>query len=286
MSYLKTLTSKDLIVTPFTVHKTFSYTGNPPSYNNGDIVTLTGTQSPYPEAGGKIGTGSAALLYNSVKHLYYSNYISGSNGEVSNASTASFNPDGTVTGPFYTPNYINNIQSSEELRIWDNPSYVTILSIPSKKYGDFIKPKSYRDSTYYDDGEGNIRLTSDGTWKGNIIYSEGLIIILGLVLVSNPQWDSSYTLYETQYKCTIRANEYNYSLNPSLLSGSIIGQNNILNSGSATYEDFVTGSDFSPFITTIGLYDNKQNLLAVAKLAQPLLTSQTTDTTILVNLDR
>jgi len=48
----------------------------------------------------------------------------------------------------------------------------------------------------------------------------------------------------------------------------------------------VTGSDFSPYVTTIGLYNENQELLAVAKLAQPLPTSQTTDTTILINLDR
>ena len=37
MGYLKTLTSKDVIVTPFTVHKQFSYSGEVPNYNNGDI---------------------------------------------------------------------------------------------------------------------------------------------------------------------------------------------------------------------------------------------------------
>jgi hypothetical protein len=48
----------------------------------------------------------------------------------------------------------------------------------------------------------------------------------------------------------------------------------------------VTGSYFSPYVTTVGLYDEAQNLLAVGKLAQPLPTSATTDTTILVNIDR
>ena len=93
-------------------------------------------------------------------------------------------------------------------------------------------------------------------------------------------------IYESQYKCTIRANEFNYSLNPSLLSNSLRGQDGILLSGSSQYSDFVTGSDFSPFVTTVGLYDEEQNLLAVGKLSQPLPTSQTTDTTILINLDR
>jgi hypothetical protein len=133
-----------------------------------------------------------------------------------------------------------------------------------------------------DDGQGN--LLSGSIKVGNVIYKAGLVIFTdsgsgATNSFSNPQWESSYTIFETQYKCTIRANEFNYSLNPSLLSGSIRGNNEILNSGSAQYSNFVTSSNFSPFITTIGLYNGNQELLAVAKLTQPLQTSQTTDTT-------
>ena len=83
------------------------------------------------------------------------------------------------------------------------------------------------------------------------------------------------TIYETQYKCTLRESEFNFSLNPSLLSGS-----------DGSVYGYVTSSYFNPYVTTVGLYDEAQNLLAVGKLAQPLPTSATTDTTILVNIDR
>lgn len=88
-------------------------------------------------------------------------------------------------------------------------------------------------------------------------------------------FSSSYTIFETQYKCTIGADEFNYSNNPTLLSGS---EGNVY--------DFATGSYFAPYVTTVGLYDEAFNLLAVAKLAKPLPTSRTTDTTILINIDR
>jgi hypothetical protein len=88
-------------------------------------------------------------------------------------------------------------------------------------------------------------------------------------------FSSSYTIYETQYKCTIGADEYNYSNNPTLISGS-----------NGEVYDFVTGSYFSPYVTTVGLYDESYNLLAVAKLSKPLPTSRTTDTTILINFDK
>ena len=82
----------------------------------------------------------------------------------------------------------------------------------------------------------------------------------------------------------MRANEYNYSLNPSLLKN--FGNNEILISGSNQYKGFVTGSNFSPYVSTVGLYNENQDLIAIGKLAQPLPTSQTTDTTILINIDR
>ena len=102
--------------------------------------------------------------------------------------------------------------------------------------------------------------------------------ILAFITSSNVtcSFSSSLTIYETQYKCTMGENEFNFSLNPSLISGSTDG----------TVYDYVTGSYFDPYVTTIGLYDELQNLLAVGKLAQPLPTTATTDTTILINIDR
>jgi hypothetical protein len=87
---------------------------------------------------------------------------------------------------------------------------------------------------------------------------------------------SSYRIYENQYKCTVRENEFNFSQNPTLISGS---------SNNGTIYDFATGSYFDPFVTTVGLYNNNYDLLAVAKLAQPLPLSAITDMNILVNLD-
>ena len=154
----------------------------------------------------------------------------------------------------------------------------------------------FGDFTVTDDGEGNLILDNDTC--GNIIYDQGIAILTRSASINNSafannfvsasniscSFNSSFNIYETQYKCTLRANEYNYSLNPILLKSH--GQNKILTSGSNEYNNYVTGSDFSPFITTVGLYNENQELIAVGKLAQPLPTSQTTDTTILINIDR
>ena len=106
-------------------------------------------------------------------------------------------------------------------------------------------------------------------------------------------FSSSFTIYETQYKATITENEFNYTLNPSSITGSTIptvfSGSDLEFENTASYGkplDFVTASYFDPYVTTVGLYDNDFQLLAVGKLAQPLQTSAVTDTTILVNIDR
>ena len=116
-------------------------------------------------------------------------------------------------------------------------------------------------------------------------------------------FSSSYTIYETQYKCTIRENEFNYTLNPSTftsvdsslintninaLSPCVIvtSSNIITNITPGIPYNYVNQDYFSPYITTVGLYDEQQNLLAIGKLSQPLPSSPTTDTTILINIDR
>ena len=102
-------------------------------------------------------------------------------------------------------------------------------------------------------------------------------------------FSSSYDIYETQYKCTINPPEYNFTLNESVISGSSTFEY----SSSYYYQpedgiisNFATASTFTPYITGVGLYNENQELLAIAKLAQPLPTSRTTDTTIVINLDR
>jgi hypothetical protein len=101
-------------------------------------------------------------------------------------------------------------------------------------------------------------------------------LVSGSIITLNAtcSFSSSYTIYETQYKCTFRENEFNYTLNPTLQSDT-----------SGSVYSYTTSSQWSPYVTMVGLYDEAQNLLAVGKLSQPLPTSATTDTTILINLD-
>ena len=53
----------------------------------------------------------------------------------------------------------------------------------------------------------------------------------------------------------------------------------------STFMPFVTGSDFSPYITTIGLYDDAGQLLAIGKLAQPIRKRNDVDMNFVIRID-
>jgi hypothetical protein len=71
-----------------------------------------------------------------------------------------------------------------------------------------------------------------------------------------------------------RSAEYNYSENPSYISGS---------TGEIVYSYFINNPQ--TYITTIGLYNETNELLAVAKLSRPLLKNFTKEALVRIKLD-
>ena len=356
MSAYKQLNTQDLIVSPFEVNKSFYLVGGDELIKsdigvnrfiglNGNYLQsgsiLTGTNLPTSEQL------SSVLVYDSIKQLYYTNYLSGSAGFTSNAITSSVflgaNEIGnTLIGGVQQTNFYNY----EATTLWPNKTLPTaslgVISIPSKLFGDYVQPNSFyiehpKSGSIKDDGEGRLlwKGVSSPTYEyidGNIIYPHGIIVLsddtvssfsstdvygnnfnygtskyggtittsferfIDAFIASNEvtmSFSSSYKIFETQYQCTIDENEFNYTLNPSAItgsqiptyfSGSTINWENTASIGSPL--GFVTSSFFNPYITTVGLYNEEFELLAVGKLAQPLQSSPTTDTTILVNIDR
>jgi hypothetical protein len=71
-----------------------------------------------------------------------------------------------------------------------------------------------------------------------------------------------------------RNGEFNYSVNPSFISGS---------TGTIIYDVFIQNPQ--PYITTIGLYNDNNELLGVAKLSKPLKKDFTKEALVRVKLD-
>jgi hypothetical protein len=87
---------------------------------------------------------------------------------------------------------------------------------------------------------------------------------------------NEHIIEENEVRCLVNESDFNLSYNPTIVTGSYIN---------GVVRDFATGSDFHPYTTQIGLYNDNNELLAVAKFSKPILISPDTDMTFVVKYD-
>ncbi len=241
-------------------------------------------ESDYPKINEQSGT-YEYILYSSIKHLFYDR------------------------GYFFS----GSMLGTSSLAGLPNDAYV--LSIGQNFYGDRVKPGSFElttelvNKTIYDDLAGNLYYisSSQNVYIGNIFYSSGIAVIrhdtgsavtsisaAGLKIVNNTNiyvdYDSDVRLYRHEVNVKIDPSEFTAAfLNPSIRSTYTTNDSGVqqtfnnLNirpsSGSSTWNlySLMRAEVIKPYITTIGLYNDRYELLAVAKLSEPI--QRTFDTT-------
>lgn len=82
------------------------------------------------------------------------------------------------------------------------------------------------------------------------------------------------TITSTHYFVRVKNGEYNFSNNPTFVTGSV---------GEFSQPTFI--NDPKVYVTTVGMYNDRQELLAVAKLSQPVQKSFSNEALIKVKLD-
>ncbi len=87
------------------------------------------------------------------------------------------------------------------------------------------------------------------------------------------QFSNTTELNSTIYFCRVGHNDFNYSSNPTYLENSKIRVKNKTTDAPVSY------------VTTVGLYSADNEMLAVAKLSEPLRKDPTNDITLRVRLD-
>ena len=101
-------------------------------------------------------------------------------------------------------------------------------------------------------------------------FSDGNVSFLGNHLTVN----SEETITSTYAFVRARNSEFNYSQNPTFIDSS---------TGGVRYTDFINAPQ--TFITTVGLYNDNNDLLATAKLSKPLKKDFTKEALVRIKLD-
>jgi hypothetical protein len=327
MSTYKKLNKQDAFITTYTAHKKWAVTGDQfSSYGINLIPSVTGVygnslkQLYYPTKqtiGNVTEIPSHSFDYYNQTTLNYPE----SRNPVDNAFVISL--PRSVVGTHLNPGIGLSFIINEVQQIL----YASSMYMVDEYSNDPFQTNQIDTLGIDDDGDGNLYISASNPreYVGDIIYTHGIISITNpiyseflknawngeTVLTEEEglspgelgdtklrknlvlEWESSQPIFTHNYHCKIRDFEYNYTYNPSALSGSIgtaynsdgeiYSTSSSINKGDR--RNNITGSAFQPYITTIGLYNDANELIAVGKTTQPVPKSANTEMTIIVKID-
>ena len=164
-----------------------------------------------------------------------------------------------------------------------------------------------------------VQSNGSGSEVGNVFYEHGQIVITDTGSYSDSgtstghtlEYKATSTLYEHEYVVDVTPSEFNLSTNISTTferSGSISAAEGTVSmsrffppgdqptgmgtgslksfyNAASKVEGFVTHSEFKPYISTIGLYNDNNQLMAIGKLSKALKLNKDANTSIVVRFD-
>lgn len=235
----------------------------------------------------------------SVQFRSGSNNISGSYYHSLRVNYYLSGSDLAINQDVHTFGYHNQRNPQHRNKFYSSGS---VISISQKLFGEEIKPNSFvlvddgpgtTTPIIRDDGRGNLystnarhsqsnasSISSSDNYVGNIFYNTGLIVLTETgswsgsvnytdISVNNFEttFKSTHTLYIQEYDISVDRTELNGSNNPTSKSGS---SDPTVQTDFSQLEPHLTGSGWTPYITTVGLYDDDNELVVVGRLSQPI----------------
>ena len=184
----------------------------------------------------------------------------------------------------------------------------SLVFVPQNEFGDTMKKGTFvlRDNStsteikIIDDLNGNLyapdatfsqsvsALSSSANYVGNIFYELGVFTIVetGSYDGTNNYSDVTSGNYKINYKgvhnlstyeyvCTALPNELNQTQNVTIFKPN----------GAGKLKDHLTGSLFPTYVTEVGLYDDAENLIGIAKISKPIPKSKIIPMRFFVRMD-
>jgi len=125
---------------------------------------------------------------------------------------------------------------------------------------------------------------------GNIFYRNGIVVISDprpkyKNIFSGENFNNGYTinynatmnLNEHEMTCKVNMGDFNVSMNPTTLIDPY--------KNDGIVKDFVSQDTFTPYITTVGFYDDNYELLAIGKFARPIKKRHDVDIILICRFD-
>jgi len=177
--------------------------------------------------------------------------------------------------------YLNDVPSPSNA-ISYNPAYIKPLSA---SIDEFIIYNNALSHIGANSQVTNKHTKTSNPIAGNIFYKHGIITLTnpfkeGAVETTDNftlTFSGSHDITAHAYQCTVQDGEYNITLNPTARKG--------YSTENQYPQPFTTSSEFSPYITSIGLYNDIGELLAIGKLGQPVKSPQDFDISFVVQFD-
>jgi len=175
--------------------------------------------------------------------------------------------------------------SSGKLWLTDNSTVVTSTNfLGENRYFNLVNTASLSGTSYgyvFPDlnvilinpdivGSGYITTPSR---TANTNTSSSLLLFNSIKLGANCQLKSQETVSSRYFFTRVKNNEFNYTTNPSVINTS----------GSLLYDTLIDNPQ--TYVTTVGMYNDNNELLAVAKLSRPLQKDFTKELLVRVKLD-
>ena len=268
-SIFKSLSPTDFSIVPFPAYYKYSYAYQSGSTNNSPDITLSYGQKFLTESGTVRLPNTSHELFDSVVQTFYS----------------------AIPYSSYGTNNVSYIPSSS----------VYVVNITQDVFGETILPGSFSikiaGTQSYDDGKGNIIVSSSGVGGtvGRIFYDKGVALLKptssisggginnnGIFIQNGTTVDiyfsSSIKLYENIFKIKLAPTEFLYSVNNPTSLSSISGSD-------STPLELMVSHSMKPYVTTIGLYNEDNELLLVAKPSVPVQRTSDVTQTFIVKFD-
>jgi len=217
--------------------------------------------------------------------------------------------------------YYGEMINPNSVRITDNSTDITFIlqddgrgnlydveysSSYARRSPDTNNSGSVVGNVFY--GDGIVVITDTGSYSavGTLEGSNGFTV----------KFDSTQTIYEREYVCKVGENEFQHTNNRSLKvgqSGSVVMGSHAWTSSldyGTVFDEFpydlvgyatssyktefeigdkligeASHSDFATYVTTIGLYNDKNELLAIGKTAKPIRNDKELAMTFVVRFD-